>query len=117
MSPYLKKAFAFLLILLITVQGASVFFSSSEAKESFDREVVSDTISKQLPTTFYLIEQGNQVFLLKDLKSFANNDLHHFLPPALLKIPSVYKSTLGLWKYVDVSYGIREIIYPFHFFW
>lgn len=117
MSPNLRKAFAYMLILLIIVQGASIYFYSSEGQESFDREVVSDSVSNQLPTALFLIEQGNQVILLKDLNSFANNDLHHFLPPALLKTPSVYKSTLGLWKHVDVGYGIREIIYPFHFFW
>jgi hypothetical protein len=117
MSGKLKIAVTFILILLLHVQGASLFYFGSAAHESLREDAVSDVVLNQLPDAFCLVDHSVTISLGNETKSFGNFDIQHFLPAHLLIAPSAYKSVLQLWKHVDIGYSIRKIIYPYHFFW
>jgi hypothetical protein len=117
MSAKPKTAIIYFLLLLLHVQGVSLFYFGSSAYESLREDAVSDVVLNQLPDTCCLVDHTVSISIGNETKSFGNFDLQHFLPAHLLQALSTYKSVLELWKHVDIGYSIRKIIYPYHFFW
>ncbi|WP_194778403.1 hypothetical protein [Pararhodonellum marinum] len=122
MNKVFKIYFSVLIALLFGMQATLLHHNShrpakctsSPVEKLSLAEVSADEYTK---SSSFIIEGDSQVFTQSLTFKFALPDLFYSKEFILKFIELSLKRQINLSKQVDLDFGIREIIFPSHFFW